>query len=84
MHNIGFSIRWREELVVSSPEGSLVIEITMGKLHVYFPDEDLWKAQAPDWAKLKWEIYLEAAKDWCSQNNIPISVVPNTFIYEEK
>lgn len=84
MYNIGFTIRWREELVASSEEGDLVLELTMGKYHLYFPDADLWKSQAPDWAKMKWEIYLEAAKNWCAQNNIPISIVPNTFLYEQK
>ena len=84
MHNIGLTIRWKEELVASSPEGSLVFEITMGTLHVYFPDENRWKNQAPDWAKMKWDIYLEAGRDWCRQNNIPISVVPDAYIYEQK
>ena len=34
--------RWREELEAVSAEGTLVFEFTMGKEHVYFPDEKAW------------------------------------------
>ena len=84
MHNIGLTIRWKEELVASSAEASLVFEITMGTLHVYFPDENRWKNHVLDWAKMKWNIYLEAAREWRRQSNIPISVVPDAYVYEQK
>lgn len=84
MYNIGFTIRWKEELVASSPEGSLIFELTMGKLHLYFPDENCWKNSAPEWAKMKYDIYLSASTEWCRQNNIPISIVPNAYLWEEK
>ena len=71
-------------MVASSEEGVLVFELTMGKYHVYFPSKSKWLESVPDWAKEKWEIYLEACKVWCDQNNIPISVVDNGLVYEEK
>jgi len=37
--------RWREELEAVSADGTLVFEFTMGKEHVYFPDEKAWAAQ---------------------------------------
>lgn len=84
MYTINFNPRWREELVATSIDGILIFEITMGKYHVYFPDEALWLKSVPEWAKDKWNIYLEACKLWCSQNAIPISVVENGFVYEER
>jgi hypothetical protein len=81
---IHFNPRWREELVASSDEGVLILELTMGKYHVYFPSQNKWKESAPEWAKEKWEVYLTATRNWCSQNNIPISVVDNGLVYEEK
>ena len=81
---IHFNPRWREELVASSEEGVLVFELTMGTYHVYFPSESKWLESVPQWAREKWELYLEACKVWCGQNNIPISVVDNGLVYEEK
>lgn len=84
MSPIKFNPRWREELVAVSDEGVLILEIAMGTLHVYFPDEAVWSASAPGWAKEKWKDYLEACTSWCKENRIPISIVNNTFMYEEK
>jgi hypothetical protein len=84
IQEIKFSPRWREELVATSSEGVLIFELTMGKYHVYFPDENRWKNQVPEWAKMKWDIFLSACKTWCEQNKIPISVVPDALVYEEK
>ncbi len=81
---IHFNPRWREELVASSDEGVLILELTMGKYHVYFPSQSKWTESAPEWAKEKWEVYLTETTNWCSQNNIPISVVDNGLVYEEK
>jgi hypothetical protein len=84
MANITFLPRWKEELVVTSEEGILIFELTMGKLHVYFPDQQRWSGQVPSWAKDKWEIYLTACREWCQQNKIPISIVGNAYVFEEK
>ncbi len=84
MSEIRFNPRWREELVAASNEGILILEIAMGTLHVYFPDEAIWLASAPGWAKEKRQVYLDACTKWCKENRIPISIVNNTFMYEEK
>lgn len=81
---IHFNPRWREELVASSEEGILIFELTMGKYHVYFPSEGKWRDSVPDWAKEKWQLYLKECTDWCTRNNIPISIVDNGLVYEEK
>ena len=84
MSQIKFNPRWKEELVAVSDGGVLILELAMGTLHVYFPDESKWLASVPDWAKEKWKDYLEACNTWCRENRIPISIVNNTFVYEEK
>jgi len=84
MNNIEFRPRWREELEAISPEGKLIFEITMGKLHVFFPDESRWLASAPGWAKDKWSLYVQACEDWCRKQKIPISIVNDAHLYEEK
>jgi len=84
MSQIKFNPRWKEELVAVSHEGVLILELAMGTLHVYFPDEAKWFAAVPDWAKEKWKEYLEACTAWCKENRIPLSIVNNTFVYEEK
>ena len=84
INKISFNPRWREELVAHSSEGTLIFELTMGSLHVYFPDENRWKGQAPSWAKDKWQIYKDACEAWCKLSKIPMTIAENTFMYEEK
>lgn len=84
MEPIRFSIRWKEELEAITSQGKLIFEFTMGKEHVYFPDEARWKASAPEWAKDKWAFYLESCERWCQERRYPISVVPDAHFYEEK
>jgi hypothetical protein len=84
MTTIKFNSRWKEELVATSNEGSLVFEFTMGKYNVYFPTQHAWKTSAPEWAKQKWAIYLDECKKWCAENNIPITIVDDGIVYEDK
>ena len=84
MASIKFNTRWKEELVATSKEGSLVFEFTMGKFNVYFPTQDAWQTSAPEWAKQKWTIYLVECKKWCAENNIPITIVDDGIVYEDK
>ena len=81
---ITFNPRWREELVATSAEGTLIFEITMGTLHVYFPDEVCWRAAAPEWAREQWARYREACEHWCGNNRIPFSLVDNALMYGER
>ena len=82
--DIEFRPRWREELEAISPEGKLIFEIMMGRLHVYFPNQARWLECAPNWAKDKWQIYIDACQDWCRQKKIPISMTDDAHFYEEK
>ena len=84
MSKIKFAPRWREELVATSDDGVLILEIAMGELHVYFPDETKWLSAAPEWAKHQWQLYLDSCTEWCKENKIPITTVSNTFVYEGK
>ena len=84
MSIIKFNPRWKEELVATSEEGSLVFELTMGKYRVYFPSENAWSTSVPNWAKDKWETYLKECEKWCVENNIPITIVDNGVVYEDK
>jgi hypothetical protein len=81
--SIRFSPRWKEELVAESAEGTLVFEFTMGVQHVYFPSKTLWQKEVPAWAQPRWEEYLAQCTEWCSRNHVPISVVDNTFVYQQ-
>jgi hypothetical protein len=84
MLKIEFTPRWREELVATCDEGVLIFELTMGKNHVYFPNESTWITSVPHWAKDKWKTFFEECNTWCSRNGIPISIVDNALVYEER
>jgi hypothetical protein len=84
MATIEFTPRWREELVATSSEGILIFELTMGKYHVYFPSENKWLESVSEWAKDQWQAYFDGCSQWCSRNNIPMTVVDNALVYEEK
>ena len=84
MLKIEFTPRWREELVATCDEGILIFELTMGKNHVYFPSESRWETSVPHWAKDKWKVFLDECNRWCSGNGIPISIVDNALVYEER
>jgi hypothetical protein len=84
MLRIDFTPRWKEELVATCAEGVLIFEFTMGVNHVYFPNEEKWRQSVPEWAKDKWNQFYDECTNWCSRNNVPISVVDSTFVYAEK
>lgn len=73
--------RWREELVARSEQGTLVFELTMGKMHVYFPDAVLWASSVPKWAIPLRPDFESACQDWCQRQGIPMTVTGNTFVY---
>jgi hypothetical protein len=57
-----FTPRWKEELVCECADGRLVVEITMGILHVYFPSEARWSRDAPTAAMGALEEYFDARR----------------------
>jgi len=46
--------KWKEELIGTYGENRFTVEMTMGKLNVFFPLESIWEDKAPEWAKGKW------------------------------
>jgi hypothetical protein len=52
--------------------------------HVYFPSQVKWDKDAPEWAKLMWEEYMNECMRWCNNNSVPFTLADNTFMYEER
>jgi len=75
-----FKPRWKEELVCSSSNGSLVIEMTMGILGVYCPTEEKWKKEAPAWAKNYWGSFKDQLEKWCTESKIPLYVEDSAWV----
>lgn len=73
--------RWREELVARSEQGTLVFELTMGKMHLCFPSPELWASSVPPWALPLWPEFEQACRDWCQRQAIPMTVTDHTFVY---
>ncbi len=81
---IAFRPRWREELVGTSERGALVFELTMGTLHVWFPDEARWRAVVPAWARGEWAAWSSACEQWCREQRIPITFTSDAHVSEER
>lgn len=84
MDEIKFNPRWREELVATGERGTLIFEITMGTLHVYFPSLERWLLKAPLWAKEHLEKYENSCRKYCEQNKIPFTITDDAQFYEER
>lgn len=63
-----FAPRWKEELVVSGPGGSFVLELPMGILSAYLPSEATWPDKAPAWAAGLWPQLRAELEHWCRAN----------------
>ena len=66
--------KWKEELVGSYGEHKFIVELTMGKLGVYFPEEAKWESAAPAWAKGKWSEARDETIAWCEAQRIPFVI----------
>jgi hypothetical protein len=75
-----FTPRWKEELICRTPWAVFTAEITMGVLHVYFPDEAKWKKDLPEHLHDKWAQVVQELESWCKNQNIPLSLVPDGWI----
>jgi hypothetical protein len=67
-----FAPKWKEELVCTCPQGSLILEFTMGRATVYFPTAERWRSQAPDWAVPLRDEMESALRTWCAVQGIPV------------
>lgn len=76
-----FEYRWKEVLVCTAAEGSFGLEMTMGKVGVYLPTEEIWKLRAPGWAKQDWAVLFDDLKAWCSDQNVPLHIDETAVVY---
>lgn len=75
-----FTPKWKEELVCRTPWAAFTVEITMGVLHVYFPDEAKWKKDLLGHLHDKWSEVVQELGRWCEKEKIPLSLVPDAWI----
>ena len=80
MAEITFQPRWKELLDCRTPWGEFSVELTMGVLHVYFPDEARWTKDAPTPFHDKWRAVFAALEAWCTQQEIPLSVRTDAWV----
>lgn len=76
-----FQPRWKEELVVTGPGGSLGLELPMGVLSAYLPTEVAWRRKAPDWAVDLWPTLKTELEQWCSDNNAEFHIDQTADVY---
>lgn len=69
-----FKPRWKEELVVTSKDGSFVLELPMGVLSAYLPTQDAWREKSPVWAKESWVDLKQELEVWCRENNAKLII----------
>ena len=60
-----FAARWKEELVVTGPGGSFILELPMGELTACLPTQETWSRQAPEWAVDLWPTLKVELEAWC-------------------
>jgi len=77
---IDFQPKWKEELVGTCDYHQFTVEMTMGKLHVFFPLESQWEAKAPDWAKGKWSEAKEQAETWAKSQGVPFETDQQAWV----
>lgn len=77
---IEYEPKWKEELVGVLDGNRFVVELTMGRLHVYFPTESAWESSAPVWAKGKYMLARDAAEKWADENESGFTVEDNAWI----
>ena len=81
MNTFKFQARWKEELVVTGPGGSFILELPMGVLSAYLPTESAWNKKAPPWAK---DLYPELKKEleiWCRENKAEFVIDETAGVY---
>lgn len=68
-HAFMFPPRGKEELVVSGSGGSLLLELSMGRMCAYLPTKQVWANTAPAWARSFWSALHAQLQAWCIANN---------------
>jgi len=76
-----FQARWKEELVVTGPGGSFILELPMGVLSAYLPTEEAWAGRAPAWAAELWPALKRDLEQWCRDNGARLYVDETAGVY---
>lgn len=77
---IRYEPRWKEMLDGFYGKHKFVVELTMGRLHVYFPTEATWKQTAPDWAKDLWDQAQREASEWSREQGIRFDIDETAWV----
>lgn len=77
---IDYQPKWKEELVGTCGNHQFTVEMTMGKLHVFFPLESRWEATAPAWAKGRWSEAKVQAEAWAKSQGIPFDMDEQAWV----
>ncbi len=72
-----FAPRWKEELVVTGPGGSFILELVLA---VYLPTEEVWPTIAPDWAVAFWPELKAELEQWCAANKAGLKIDPTATV----
>ncbi len=81
MSTFKFQPRWKEELVVSGPDDSFVLELPMGILSAYLSTESVWERRAPAWARDLWPQLKQELKEWCAANKAQFIIDESAGVY---
>jgi len=79
-HAFRFTARWKEELVVTGPGGSFILELPMGILTARLPTEQAWPTVAPNWAVDLWPVLKTELEQWCRANDAGLEVDPHASV----
>lgn len=78
---ISYQPKWKEELVGTYGEHEFTVEMTMGKAHVFFPEESIWEENPPPWAIGVWSEAKNAAMEWAESQGIPFTIDKAAWVY---
>lgn len=81
MSTFTFQPRWKEELVVTGPGGSFILELPMGVLSAYLPTESAWERKSPSWAKNLWPDLKNELEAWCVANKAAFIIDEQAGVY---
>ena len=81
MNTFKFQPRWKEELIVTGPGGSFILELPMGKLSAFLPTEVVWEEKAPLWAKSLYPELKQELEVWCKENNADFIIDVTAGVY---
>lgn len=74
MSTFTFNPRWKEELICTGPGGTFVLELAMGVLTAFLPTEDVWRSNAPAWARDLWPVLKTDLEAWCENSKVRLVI----------